>query len=251
MKSLSGKVAVITGASRGIGQACAEIFASKGAKVVVSDLPDTGGEEVVEAIERAGGSARFVACDVTDSEQVAALMSAAVDAFGNLDIGVNNAGIGGAQKPTHDYTLEEWQQVLNVNLTGPFLCMKHQLRHMVRARSGAIVNVASILGAVGFAMAPAYVAAKHGLVGLTKTAALEYSHYGVRINAIGPGFVDTPLIQKIKDDESTYEAIVGAHPIGRIARPEEVARMAAFLASDEASFVTGGYYPVDGGYLAR
>lgn len=251
MKPLSEKVAVITGASQGIGRACAEVFASKGAKVVVSDLAGTGGEEVAEAIEKADGRAIFVACDVTDADQVAALMRAAVDAFGALDIGVNNAGIGGAHKPTHDYSLEDWQRVLNVNLTGTFLCMKHQIRHMVRARSGSIINVASVLGKVGAAMAPAYVAAKHGVVGLTKAAALEYSAYGVRINAVGPGFVDTLLIQKLKDDEKAYGKVVGAHPIGRIARPEEIATMAAFLASDAASFATGGYYPVDGGYLAQ
>lgn len=251
MKSLEKKVAVITGAAHGIGASCAEIFASRGASVVLADLPDSGGEELAERIRNADGRAHFIACDVSNPGDVEALMAKTVDQFGALHIGVNNAGIGGEMNPTGDYSIEGWQKVLDVNLTGVFLCMKFQIPHMLKAGGGSIINVASILGQVGFAHAPAYTAAKHGVVGLTRAAAQEYGPQKIRINAIGPAFIDTPMISDLKADKEVFAGIVDSHPIGRIGQPEEVAHFAAFLASDDASFITGSYLPVDGGYLSR
>jgi NAD(P)-dependent dehydrogenase (short-subunit alcohol dehydrogenase family) len=174
-----------------------------------------------------------------------------VEKFGRLDIACNNAGIGGPQAPTADYPLDGWAQVIGINLSGVFYGMKYQLPAMLKNGGGAIVNMASILGAVGFAGAPAYTAAKHGVVGLTQAAALEYSAQGVRINAVGPGFIHTPMISALEDNQAVNDMLVAAHPIGRLGRAEEVAELVLWLSSDKASFVTGSYYPVDGGYLAR
>lgn len=251
MSDLSSKTAIITGASQGIGRACATTLGQEGARVVVSDLPDTGGEEFVEELTSSDIQAIFVACDVTDPEQVQHLVSTAVDEFGGLHIAVNNAGIGGERNPCGDYSFEEWQRVLNVNLNGVFLCLKEEIQTMLKSGGGSIINMASILGQVGTPDAPAYVAAKHAVVGLTKASALEYASKNIRINAVGPAYIDTPLIQPLKEDKKTLKAIVGMHPIGRIGEPEEIADLVAFLASDKASFMTGGYYPADGGYLSQ
>ena len=248
---LKDKVALITGGSSGIGRAVALAWAREGAKVVVSDVDRGGGGETVEQVRAAGGEAIFIAADVGKPEDCEALVRGAVEKFGRLDIACNNAGIGGPQAPTADYPLDGWAQVIAINLSGVFYGMKYQLPAMLNNGGGAIVNMASILGAVGFAGAPAYTAAKHGVVGLTQAAALEYSAQGVRINAVGPGFIHTPMISALEDNQAVNDMLVAAHPIGRLGRAEEVAELVLWLSSDKASFVTGAYYPVDGGYLAR
>ncbi len=248
---LKDKVALITGGSSGIGRAVALAWAREGAKVVVSDVDRSGGGETVEQVRAAGGEAAFIAADVGKPEDCEALVRGAVEAFGRLDIACNNAGIGGPQVPTADYPLDGWAQVIAINLSGVFYGMKFQLPEMLKNGGGAIINMASILGAVGFAGAPAYAAAKHGVVGLTQATALEYSAQGVRINAVGPGFIHTPMISALEEDKAVNELLVAAHPIGRLGRAEEVAELVLWLSSDKASFVTGAYYPVDGGYLAR
>jgi NAD(P)-dependent dehydrogenase (short-subunit alcohol dehydrogenase family) len=177
------------------------------------------------------------------------MVDAAVREYGQLDIAFNNAGIGGPAAPTGDYPIDGWQHVIDVNLSGVFYCMRYEIPQMLK-NGGAIVNMSSILGSAAFAGSPAYVAAKHGVIGLTRTAALEYSAQGLRINAVGPAFINTPLISKNMDDQAR-SMLVSLHPIGRLGEPEEVAELVVWLSSDKASFVTGAYYPIDGAYLAR
>ncbi len=248
---LNNKVALVTGASSGIGRAVALAWAREGAKVVVSDVNRDGGEETAAMVRAQGGDALFVAADVGKPADGEALVAQTLARYGRLDIACNNAGIGGPQAATADYPLDGWAQVININLSGVFYGMKYQIPAMLKGGGGSIINMASILGAVGFAGAPAYSAAKHGVLGLTQAAALEYSAQGVRINAVGPGFIHTPMIAGLEQDAAATAMLVGAHPIGRLGRAEEVAELVVWLSSDKASFVTGGYYPVDGGYLAR
>lgn len=248
--NFQGKTALVTGGASGIGEACVLTFARGGANVAIADLNEELGAKVVSAAKQAGGDARFVRVDVGDPASVQQMVDATLQAFGRLDIAVNNAGIGGEQNPTGEYSVESWQKVININLNGVFYCMRYEIPAMLQHGGGAIVNMASILGTVGFANSPAYVAAKHGILGLTKSAALEYSRQGLRINSVGPGFIKTPLLAGSLD-EQTQLYLSGLHAIGRMGEPEEVAALVAFLCSDDASFISGGYYLVDGGYTAQ
>jgi NAD(P)-dependent dehydrogenase (short-subunit alcohol dehydrogenase family) len=248
-KLFEDKVVLVTGGASGIGEACALTFARGGAKVAVSDLDTELGEKVVAEIKQAGGDAIFLKVDVSDSQAVEKMVTDTVTAFGKLNIAVNNAGIGGEQNSTGNYSIDGWNKVINVNLNGVFYCMRYEIPEMLKAGSSAIVNMSSILGSVGFASAPAYVAAKHGLLGLTKSAAREYGKQGIRINSVGPAFIKTPLLNIL--DESTQAYLSGLHAVGRMGTSQEVADLVAFLCSDQASFMTGGYYLVDGGYTAQ
>ncbi|GLB49219.1 SDR family NAD(P)-dependent oxidoreductase [Neptunitalea lumnitzerae] len=250
MKILDNKVAIITGAGSGIGKATATLFAENGAKVVVTDVNEEHGKQVVEDIKTKGGEAIFVKADTSKPEDSERTVNEAVKTFGKLDIAVNNAGISGAQAPIGDYPIDSWDKVIAVNLNGVFYGMRYQLPAMEKNGKGSIINVASILGAVGFAHSAAYVAAKHGVVGLTQNAGIEYAAKGIRVNAVGPGFIKTPLVESSLSKEE-YDGLASLHPIGRLGEPEEVAELFVWLASDKASFATGAYYPVDGGYLAK
>ena len=246
----SGKVALVTGGGSGIGEAIALHLAKAGAKVVVSDLDLAAAQRVTDAAIAAGGTAKAAGGDVGVAAEVEALVQNAVDSFGGLHFAVNNAGIGGPAAPTGEYPLEGWQKVIDVNLNGVFYGLRYQIPAMLASGGGSIVNIASILGSVGFANSSAYVTAKHGVVGLTKTAALEYGKRGIRINSIGPGFIDTPLLSK-NLDAATLAYIAGLHAQGRLGTADEVANLTTFLLSDAASFITGSYHLVDGGYTAQ
>ncbi len=247
---LEKKVAIVTGAGSGIGRAIAYSFAAEGAMVVVSDIDEAGGAQTLSRIREREGRAIFVAADTSKPADNDRLVNTAVKEFGALHIGVNNAGIGGPQAPIGEYPLDGWQQVIGVNLSGVFYGMRYQIPAMLKAGKGAIVNIGSILSQVGFRNASAYVAAKHGLVGLTQNAALEYGLSKIRINAVGPGFIKTPLLDKNLTPD-VMKALEGLHALGRLGEPEEVAELVLWLCSDKASFVTGGYYAIDGGYLAQ
>ncbi len=251
MNMLTGKVALVTGASSGIGRATALMYSREGAKVAVSDVEEEGGQETVALIQKAGGEAFFFRADVSQPAECEALVRQTVDTFGRLDYACNNAGIGGESNPTADYSIEGWQRVIAINLSGVFYCLKYEIPAMLQNGGGAIVNMASILGQVAFANAPAYVAAKHGLVGLTRNTAIEYAAQGIRVNAVGPAFIRTPMIAALQEAPDTLNWLVSLHPIGRLGQPEEVAELVIWLSSERASFVTGAYYAVDGGYLAR
>ena len=252
MNDLSGKTAIITGGASGIGEATALLFAENGCNIVVSDLDEKKGNAVVEKIKEKGTKALFIKADVSKPGDCENLINKTIETFGSLDIAFNNAGIGGESNAVADMSIEGWNTVINVNLNSVFYCMKYELLQMQKQGRGAIVNNSSILGQVGFANAAAYVAAKHGVVGLTQNAALEYSVKNIRINAIGPGFINTPLLTEAgMDDNIKQSVLVPMHPIGRLGESREVAELAIWLSSDKASFVTGSYYAIDGGYLAK
>jgi NAD(P)-dependent dehydrogenase (short-subunit alcohol dehydrogenase family) len=249
MLNLTGKVAFVTGGASGIGEACALMLAHQGASVAVVDLKLETAQKVVDTITASGGKAIALVADVSDEAQVAKAVTDTVSHLGGLHIAVNNAGIGGDIAPTADQTVAGWQKVISINLDGVFYCMRNQIPAMLKSGGGSIINISSILGQVGFANSSAYVAAKHGVVGLSKNAALEYSASGIRVNSVGPGFIKTPLLGSLPPE--ALEPIAQLHAVKRLGESEEVAALVTFLASDEASFITGNYYAVDGGYLAQ
>jgi len=255
MGIVSGKVALVTGSGAGIGRATALKFAEEGAKVVVSDINRLGGEETVSLITTGGGEAVFVKADVSKPDEVNVLISEAVNAFGRLDCACNNAGIEGKIAPLADQSVEDFDQVLSINLRGVFLCLQAEIRQMLTG-GGAIVNLASVAGLIGFPGLSPYVATKHGVNGLTKNAALEYGKNGIRVNSVCPGGIDTRMLDSLAEQstggaQSSHEMMDPLHPIGRIGTPEEVAELIVWLCSPRASFVTGANIPVDGGYVAQ
>jgi len=250
---LEGKVGVVTGAGSGIGREVALLMAQEGAKVVISDVADANGAETVSMIEAAGGTAAYVHADVSKQADTEAMAAFAVDTFGGLHLAVNNAGIGGPAGPTGEYPVDGWEKVIGINLTGVFLSMRAEIPAMLASGSGSIVNISSILGFVGFAYSCAYVAAKHGVAGLTKAAALEYGTQGIRVNSVHPGFIETPLVAVagIEKGGEVWNMIEGKHAMSRWGQPGEVAELILWLLTDKASFVTGSQHVVDGGYLAQ
>jgi len=249
MSALQDGVAIVTGASTGIGAATAHRFAEEGTAVVVADVNVADGEATVAEIDDAGGEATFVETDVSDPDDVAAMVETAVETYGGLDFAVNNAGIEGENAATGDQPLDNWEQVIDVNLKGVFLGMQAEIEAMLEDGGGAIVNMSSIAGQVGFPNRSPYVASKHGVIGLTKTAAVEYSEAGVRVNAICPGVIETPMVEAT--DQDMIEQTIAATPIGRLGEPPEIGDAAVWLCSEEASFVTGESLVVDGGYVTQ
>jgi len=250
---LEEKVALVTGGGSGIGRATALAFAQEGASVIVSGRSVASGEETVQMINAIGGEARWVKADVSRAAEVEALVNKAVAVYGRLDCAFNNAGIEGVLAPTAECTEENWDRTLAVNLKGTWLCLKYELLQMLKQSRGAIVNNASSLGLVGIAALPAYVASKHGVVGLTKSAALEYAKMGIRINAVCPGAIRTPLYEEriFKTHPQMEELVTALEPVGRMGEPEEIAAAVGWLCSEAASFVTGHAMAVDGGWVAQ
>lgn len=250
--SMSTKTALVTGAGSGIGRATAVAFARAGANVVLADVNVAGGQATLALIESLAGHGHFVAADVSKSSEVERLIKTTVDTFGRLDCAFNNAGIQGELSQTAECTEENWDRITGINLKGVWLCMKFEIEQMLQQGSGAIVNNSSNFGLVGSNGMPAYSAAKHGVVGLTKTAAIEYADRGIRVNAVCPGPVQTPLVDKIVARQpEIVDAIIEREPIGRMGQPEEVAAAVVWLCSDEATFVVGSVLPVDGGFVAQ
>jgi NAD(P)-dependent dehydrogenase (short-subunit alcohol dehydrogenase family) len=250
MKLFENKVAIVTGGGSGIGKAIALLYSSEGAKIVISDIDEKGGNEAVSEIKTKGGEALFVKADTSKPDDSKNVVEQAVTKYGGLHLAVNNAGIGGPLKPVGEYPIDGWDKVISINLSGVFYGMRYQIPAMLASGGGNIVNIASILGKVGTPGSSAYVAAKHGVIGLTEAAALEYAKQNIRVNSIGPGYILTPLLTKSLNADA-MKALEGMHPIGRLGTSDEVAELALWLNSAKASFVTGSYYNVDGGYLAQ
>ena len=254
---LAGKAGVVTGAGSGIGRATAIAFAREGASVVVADSDEKGGSETVEMIKEGGSECTFMLVDVSNANAVEGMISRTVEAYGRLDFAHNNAGISGrgiggaASALTAEYPVERWSRVIAVNLTGVWLCMKFEILQMLSQGEGTIVNTASVAGLVGHPAHCAYVASKHGVVGLTKTAALEYAHQGIRVNCVCPGYIETAMTAQGMADPTRLEQMIAREPAGRIGKPEEVAEAVLWLCSDAASFVTGHAMAVDGGFIAQ
>jgi NAD(P)-dependent dehydrogenase (short-subunit alcohol dehydrogenase family) len=250
--SFDGKVALVTGGSSGIGRAAAEAFARAGARTVVSDVDEAGGNETVEAIQAAGGTATFVKCDVSSAADVENMVRHARSAYGRLDCAFNNAGIEGELANTVDCTEENWDRTLEINLKGVWLCMKYEIPVMLEHGGGSIVNCASVAGLVGFRNLPAYCASKGGVVELTRATALEYSDAGIRVNAICPGVIRTPMVERVTAGNPEVEAQYTAlEPIGRMGEPDEIADAALWLCSDHSSFIIGHALAADGGLVAQ
>jgi NAD(P)-dependent dehydrogenase (short-subunit alcohol dehydrogenase family) len=250
-RPFNGRVALVTGGGSGIGQAAALEFAERGASVVVADLAVEGGEETVQAIRASGGEAVFVQTDVSLAADVNATVEQTISAYGRLDCAFNNAGIEGTMAPTAECTEENWDRTIAVNLKGVWLCMRYEIPHMLERGSGAIVNCASIAGLVGFPNLPAYCASKGGIVQLTRAAALEYAQAGIRVNALCPGVIHTPMVDRITAGDPEAETqFTAMEPVGRMGTPEEMAHAAVWLCSDDASFVTGHPLVADGGIVA-
>lgn len=253
MGLLDRKIALITGAASGIGRAAALSFTREGAKLTIADVAAEGGEKTANLVRKAGGEAEFIRCDVSKSAEVEALINAVVKRYGRIDCAFNNAGIEGQVLHLADDTEENFDRVIAIDLKGVFLCLKYEIRQMLKQETGgAIVNTASMAGLVGSHGMPAYTAAKHGVVGLTKVAGLEYSRSGIRVNAVCPGVIDTPMVDRlVAGRPKMAQRMVGVEPIGRMGKPEEIAEAALWLCCDHASFVTGCAMPVDGAATAQ
>ena len=248
---LNEKSALVTGGGSGFGRAMSLLYAREGARVIVSDVAEEQGKETVEEIRKKGGEAYFIKADVSRPEECEKIVEAAVKNFGRLDIAFNNAGIGGVNAPIGEYPPADWDKIIAVNLSSVFYGMHYQIPRMLENGGGVIVNMASVLGLVGFAGSCGYVAAKHGVIGLTKNVALEYGAKGIRANAVCPGFVETHLTHKLMEDKEVYDFLVCKHPMERLGKVSEIVDLVLWLSSDRASFCNGGYYAVDGGYLAK
>lgn len=249
---MKGKVALVTGAGSGIGRATAELFAVHGAFVVVADKNLDSAKETLDLIKKSGEKGLALEVDISQEDEIKSLIEETIDRFGQLNYACNNAGIEGEQAFTAECSAENWSRVININLSGTWFCMKYQIPEMLKNSDGAIVNVSSIAGLLGFSGIPAYASSKHGMNGLTKTAALEYAEQGIRINAVCPGAIQTPMIDRFVGTESQERKdLIAAHPIGRLGRPEEVAEAIVWLCSEKSSFITGQILAVDGGYTVR
>lgn len=248
MGSLQNKVAIVTGAGSGIGKAIAELFAKEGAKVIVSDINDEHGNAVVKEIESTGGEAFYVKANTAIADEVEALVIKTVNKYGKLDIACNNAGIGGEANPGAEMSIEGWQNIIDINLNGVFYGCKYATAQMLKNGGGAIINVGSIHSITAVANSVGYAASKHGVLGITRNFGIEYASQNIRVNAIGPGYIDTPLLNMLEPEHK--KSLVDKHPIGRLGTAEEVANLVLFLSLDSTTFINGSYFNIDGGYTA-